>query len=102
MMRWAKTLTLAGGLTLAAASVAPASAAPAGLAGAPALATADAALTQVRWICGPYGRCVWRPGPRFYGYYGPRRFYGPGPRFYGPRFYGPPRYYGPRYYRPYW
>ena len=46
-------------------------------------------VEQVRLVCNEWGRC-WRTGPRYYryGYYGPRRFYGPG---YG---YG---YYGPRY-----
>ena len=32
-------------------------------------------VEKTRWVCGPY-RCFWRPG---YGYYGPRRFYGPRP-----------------------
>ncbi|HME30692.1 MAG TPA: hypothetical protein VKE53_12645 [Pseudolabrys sp.] len=33
---------------------------------------------QVRWVCGPYGRCWWRPN-YYYGYYGyayaPRPYY---------------------------
>lgn len=49
----------------------------------PAIATGSdlAPLVQdVRWVCGPYGRCRWVAPPR---YYGPPRFYGP--RVYGPR-----------------
>src|SRR3954454_21204256 len=25
--------------------------------------TQGAQTAQVRWICGPWGRCMWRPGP---------------------------------------
>lgn len=48
-------------------------------------------LQKVRWICGPYGNCVWRPNY----YYPPVPYYGYGyyPR---PRYYG---YYGPRWRR---
>lgn len=46
-------------------------------------------VEQVRTVCDIYGRCWWRPN--YYGYYGPRRYY-------GPRYYGyAPRVYGPRY-----
>lgn len=63
---------------------------------APAPVTPQAAdVEQVRWVCDPWGRCFWRPN--YYGYYGPRPYYGP--RYYGPRYYGPRPYYGPRYYR---
>lgn len=51
-------------------------------------------VEQVRLVCNQWGRC-WRTGPRYYryGYYGPRRFYGPG---YGYGYYGPRYgYYGP-------
>jgi len=48
-------------------------------------------VEQVRLVCNEWGRC-WRTGPRYYryGYYGPRRYYGPGYGYYG-RPYG---YYG--------
>lgn len=40
----------------------------------------SAQIEQARWVCGYYGRCWWRPGPRYYGGYGfygrPRPFYG--------------------------
>ena len=51
-------------------------------------------VEQVRLVCNEWGRC-WRTGPRYYryGYYGPRRYYGPG---YGYGYYGPRYgYYGP-------
>jgi len=50
-----------------------------GVGAAPQSLAADGLVTPARWVCGPYGRCVWRPGPRWRGgYYGPpRRFYGP-------------------------
>ncbi len=57
---------------------------------APAPATPDVAgVEQVRMVCNAWGRCWWRPN--YYGYYGPRPYY-------GPRYYAPRRYYGPRYY----
>ena len=48
-------------------------------------------VEQVRLVCNEWGRC-WRTGPRYYryGYYGQRRYYGPGYGYYG-RPYG---YYG--------
>jgi len=40
------------------------------------MATGPAAkIEQVRWVCGPYGRCWWQPN--YYGYYG--YAYGPRP-----------------------
>ena len=50
-----------------------------------------APVEQVRLVCDEWGRC-WRTGPRYdrYGYYGPRRYYGPGYGYYG----GPYGYYG--------
>lgn len=48
-------------------------------------------VEQIRMVCDAWGRCFWRPN--YYGYYGPRPYYGP--RYYGPRVYGP-RYYGYR------
>lgn len=64
------------------------------IAPAPALPQASG-VEQVRMVCDPWGRCWWRPN--YYGYYGPRPYYGP--RYYAPRYYGyGPRYYGPRYY----
>lgn len=57
-------------------------------------ATADTGVQQVRWVCGPYGRCVWRPNYyRPYRYYGYGGYYAPRPRYYG--YYG----YGPRWRR---
>ena len=49
-------------------------------------------VEQVRLVCDRWGRC-WRTGPRYrYGYYGPRRYYGPRYGYYGPRYgyYGGP------------
>jgi hypothetical protein len=40
-------------------------------------------VEQVRWVCNPWGRCWWRPSYYGYGYYGPPRYYGYGPRYYG-------------------
>lgn len=48
-----------------------------------AVVSPDAQTEQVRWVCGPRGRCWWRPN--YYGAYG---YYGGGPGFYGPGFYG--------------
>jgi hypothetical protein len=54
---------------------------PIGIGAAPQSLAAEGLVTPVRWVCGPYGRCVWRGGPRGWrggGYYGPpRRFYRP-------------------------
>ncbi len=53
---------------------------------APAPATPQiSGIEQVRMVCNAWGRCWWRPN--YYGYYGPRPYYGP--RYYGPRYYGP-------------
>ena len=57
-------------------------------------ATADSNVQKARWVCGPYGRCAWRPN-----YSRPYRYYGYAPRAYAPRYYAP-RYYAPRYYGP--
>lgn len=57
-------------------------------------------IQQARVVCDRWGRC-WRTGPRFYrhGYYGPRRYWGPGHGYYGPSYgyYGGPgvRFSGP-------
>lgn len=67
------------------------------LAGCPARPTSRGANVGelfghlVRLVCDEWGRC-WRTGPRYdrYGYYGPRRYYGPGYGYYG----GPYGYYG--------
>jgi hypothetical protein len=63
-----------GGLALTAG---PALAMPNGLPQADQIANESAHVQQVRWICGPWGRCVWRPN--WYGaygyYYGPRPWY---------------------------
>jgi hypothetical protein len=47
-------------------------------------ATSQTGIQKVRWICGPYGNCVWRPN-----YYAPYPYYG-----YGYGYYPRPRYYG--------
>ena len=58
-------------------------------------AMADTGVQKARWVCGPYGRCVWRPNYyRPYPYYGYRPYYAPRPRHYGYG-YG----YGPRWRR---
>jgi len=51
---------------------------------------------QVALVCNPWGRC-WRSGPRYYryGYYGPRRYWGPRYGYYGGPYYGGPYYGGP-------
>lgn len=81
----------------AAAQAAPATAL---VGSAPALsddARTISSTETVRWVCGPYGRCVWvRPRPHVYGFYGPRPFYGHR-RWHGPRYHV-----GPRPWRPYW
>jgi hypothetical protein len=57
------------GLTVTAASAMPI---------APIAPDPAAKIEQVRWVCGPYGRCWWRPnyyrGYGAYAYY-PRRHY---------------------------
>ena len=74
-----------------------AAAMPVGQLGADAnAAKADTGVQTVRWVCGPYGNCVWRPNRYYrpYGYYGGYRpYYAPRPRYYG--YYG----YGPRWRR---
>jgi hypothetical protein len=48
-------------------------------------------VEQARIVCNQWGRC-WRTGPRYYryGYYGPRRYWGPGYGYYGGPYYGGP------------
>jgi hypothetical protein len=74
---------LCGGLTATAASAVPV---------APVPVPSVAKIEHVRWVCGPYGRCWWRPN--YYGYGG---YYGYGYPYAG---YGYPyrRYYGRRRY----
>jgi hypothetical protein len=61
---------LCGGLTVTAASAMPIATLPSDTA---------ANIEQVRWVCGPYGRCWWRPNYYYGGYYGyayyPRHHY---------------------------
>ena len=61
---------LCGGLTATAASAMPI---------APVPADTAAKIEQVRWVCGPYGRCWWRPnyygGYSAYGYYPRHRYW---------------------------
>lgn len=56
-------------------------------------AKTDTGVQKVRWVCGPYGNCVWRPNYYYrpYGYYGGYRPYYRPYRYYG--------YYGPRWRR---
>ena len=44
-------------------------------------ATQGVQAEQVRWVCNPWGRCWWRPGPRFYGYGRPAVRFGYGGGF---------------------
>src|SRR5215212_5939705 len=79
---------LAGALVIAGAST-PASALPIGP--NPLVAnqtTAD--ITPVRWVCNPWGRCFWRPGPRYGWGPPPYRRYGWGPPPYRRYGWGPP------------
>ncbi|MGB8895822.1 MAG: hypothetical protein WA322_09980 [Pseudolabrys sp.] len=61
---------LCGGLTATTASAMPI---------APIHADTAAQVEQVRWVCGPYGRCWWRPnyygGYAAYGYYPRHRYW---------------------------
>jgi hypothetical protein len=61
---------LCGGLLSTAASAMPI---------APVQADTAAKVEQVRWVCGPYGRCWWRPnyygGYYGYGYYPRHRYW---------------------------
>jgi hypothetical protein len=56
---------------------------------APALVQTDsgaASVQEARWICGPYGRCHWAPGWRYWGPprpWAPYGFYRPWRRHYG-------------------
>jgi hypothetical protein len=55
-------------------------------------ATPQTDIQKVRWVCGPYGNCVWRPNyyaPYPYPYYGYGYGYYPRPRYYGYGYYGP-------------
>lgn len=52
---------LCGGLTASAVSAMPV---------APLPEYSTAKIEQVRWVCGPYGRCWWRPN-----YYGAYAYY---------------------------
>ena len=70
-----KVTLLAAGAALCGALVATAaSAMPVAPVSAPA-----AKIEQARWVCGPYGRCWWRPNYYYGGYYGygyyPRPYY---------------------------
>jgi len=45
---------------------------------APVSSNTAANVEQVRWVCGPYGRCWWQPNyyGGYYGYgYAPRPYY---------------------------
>jgi hypothetical protein len=59
-------LMVAGAALFGALAVTAASAAPI----APVATNAVANVEQVRWVCGPYGRCWWRPN-----YYGHHRYW---------------------------
>jgi hypothetical protein len=77
---------LCGGLTATAASAMPV---------APVPVPSVAKIEQVRWVCGRYGRCWWRPN-YYYGYPG---YYGYGGYGYGYPYAG---YYGYPYRRYSW
>ena len=53
-------LAALGGVMLAAGSASAAM--PNGLPHADQVSSQATDVEQVRWICGPWGRCVWRPG----------------------------------------
>jgi hypothetical protein len=87
---------LAAGLMLAGAST-PASALPID----PSLSVANQTptdVTPVRWVCNYWGRCWWRPGPRWG--WAPPPYYRPwgwGPRPYRRWGWGPPGPYSRRW-----
>ena len=63
------TAAICGGLATTAATAMPV---------APLANDSAAKIEQVRWVCGPYGRCWWRPNyyGGYYGYaYAPRPYY---------------------------
>lgn len=72
-------LVAVGSVALAAGQAAAAM--PNGIPQAASVAGAAPGVEQVRWVCGRWGRCWWRPN--YYGaygyYYGPRRHWGPRP-----------------------
>jgi hypothetical protein len=62
--------------------------------------SADNNVEKARLVCNAWGRCWHTRRYGYYGYYRPRRYYGPGWGYYGPRFYGGPAVtfgFGPRY-----
>ncbi|HMF25288.1 MAG TPA: hypothetical protein VKG24_24615 [Pseudolabrys sp.] len=63
-------VTLCGGLTASAVSAMPI---------APIPANTATSVEQVRWVCGSYGRCWWRPnyygGYHAYAYYPRHRYW---------------------------
>lgn len=70
-------LAALGGVAFTSGSV---SAMPNGIPHPDQIAGQTANIQQARWVCNPWGRCFWRPNwYGAYGYYGPRRIYGPGP-----------------------
>ncbi|MEH2538076.1 hypothetical protein V1278_001314 [Bradyrhizobium sp. AZCC 1577] len=72
-------LAALGGVMLAAGSASAAM--PNGLPHADQISRQTADVEQVRWVCNAWGRCWWRPGPRWYGAYGawgPRPVWRPG------------------------
>ena len=73
---------------------------PNGIPNANEIAGPTSNVQQVRWICGPWGRCVWRPGWRAYAWgpgpvWGPRLAWGPRPVWGGAIALGPGVVWGP-------
>ena len=55
------------------------------------IGSTETLIEKAAIVCNDWGRC-WRTGPRYYryGYYGPRRYWGPRYGYYGGPYYGGP------------
>jgi hypothetical protein len=87
-------LAALGGVVLTASSASAAM--PNGLPQADQISRQSNDVEQVRWVCNAWGRCWWRPGPRWgaYGMWGPRPVWRPG--WHGAYAWGAPPVWGPR------
>ena len=75
-------LAALGGAALASTT---ASAMPIGISNPNELVGQTSNIQQVRWVCGPWGRCVWRPGWPGAFAWGAGPVWGPPPPVWGPR-----------------
>jgi hypothetical protein len=66
-----------------------ASAMPNGIPNANEIAGQTSNIQQVRWVCGPWGNCVWRPGWGGAFAWGPAPVWGPPPAWGGAVAWGP-------------